>query len=139
MAKVSVTDAFPSKWLSSSDLDGQEVIATLADNPLDYEEFRTPGKSTPDRKPVLYFRNSRGSKPLKPMVLNKVNFSMLINLLGSDDDTWPGRQIIIGVDMVEAFGELKPGLRIRNRLPKSKTANNAPEDHPTDDSSEVNF
>lgn len=125
MAIVSVAEAYPSKWLSSSDLEDGEIIATLANEPLDWQEFKQPGKSTPDRKPVLYFRCPQGTKKLKPMVLNKINFTMLTVLFGNDTDDWAGKQIVIGVDMVEAFGELKPGLRIRNRLPKPKVTASA--------------
>src|SRR4030095_5340251 len=113
MSRVSVAEAFPSKWLSSSDLDGQEIVATLANDPLDYEEFKQQGKDTPDRKPVLYFRCPRGTKPLKPMVLNKINFTTLIDLLGEETDEWAGQQITIGADWVEAFGKRTLGLRIR--------------------------
>ena len=140
MAKVSVSEAFPSKWLASSDLDGEEIVATLANDPLDYQDFKQQGKETPDRKPVLYFRCPRGAKPLKPMVLNKINFTTLIDLLGEETDEWAGQQITIGADWVEAFGKRTLGLRIRPELPKptptvtksTQRSRPQPETEPTD-------
>jgi len=128
MAKVSVADAYPSKWLSSNDFgDEDEMIVTLAQDALEYQDFRQQGTDVPQRKPVVYFRSLRGEPKVKPLVLNKGNFETLIKLLGDDTDLWTGKQIVLGVEEVEAFGKRTMGVRIRQRLPKPKaaTANNA--------------
>jgi len=122
MAKVSVHDMFPSKWLSSADLNGRELIATIANPALSYEKLKQMNGDGSEEKAVLHFRNPRGAKPLKPMVLNKVNLTTLIVLFGDDDDDYPGKQIKIGVDMVPVGKEVKPGLRIRTWQPEAEPA-----------------
>jgi len=120
--KISVQDAFPSKWLSVNDFDGDEITVTLAENALEYQDFRQQGTDVPARKPVVYFRSPRGTKPVKPLVCNKGNFETLIKLLGDDTDEWTGKQITLGVEEVEAFGKRTLGVRVRQRLPKPKPA-----------------
>jgi hypothetical protein len=148
---MKMSDAYPSKWLSSSDFeDGDMVVTISSDDPVSYEEFKTPGKATPDHKPVLRFKAPKGTKPL---VLNKTNWKTIGQVLGSDDtDDWAGQSITIYATEVEAFGETTMGIRVRAQkpkaakpaptvtksLPKSQTQQEPAEDYPTDDSP-VNF
>lgn len=138
MAKVSISEIFPSKWLSANDLGDDDLVVTIAEEPLDYQEFKQPGKDTPDRKPVLYFSAPRKTKPL---VLNKVNFTTLLALLGEETDEWQGRQIALGVEEVEAFGKRTLAIRIRTKLPQTKTkAKSAPTPAPVEaTASDVGF
>jgi len=118
MAKISVHEMFPSKWLSSADLNGRETTAKIANPALSYEKLKQMNGDGSEEKAVLHFHNPRGGRPLKPMVLNKVNLTTLIVLFGDDDDNWAGQQIKIGVDMVPVGKEVKPGLRIRTWQPE---------------------
>jgi hypothetical protein len=121
MAKISVHDMFPSKWLSSADLNNRELTVKIANPAISYERLKQMNGDGSEEKAVLHFHNPRGATPLKPMVLNKVNLTTLIVLFGDDDDDYPGKQIKIGVDMVPVGNEVKPGLRIRTWQPDEET------------------
>jgi len=139
-------DAFPSKWLSANDIDDDLVVTISSDDPVSYEEFKAPGKTTPDSKPVLRFKSPKGTKPL---ILNKSNWKTIGQVLGSDDtDDWAGRSITLYATEVEAFGETAMGIRVRAQkpkaakpaptvtksIPKSQPRQETAEERPTDDS-----
>jgi len=111
-------DAYPSKWLAADDLDNGDLTVTIRDEePTEWVEFSQPGSNRPDRKPVLYFKVPRGTKPL---VLNKTNFKAISDVLGTDEtEEWAGQSITLYATEVESFGEMKMGIRIRLRKPKT--------------------
>jgi hypothetical protein len=65
-------------------------------------------------KPVLYFQGAT-----KGLVLNRTNWDRIALQHGDDSDKWPGKKIVLGTEIVTAFGETKPALRIRVPLPKA--------------------
>src|SRR5262245_45320654 len=84
------SDLFPNRWLTADQIDG-EMTATIANGePIDFAEFKQPGKDVPDRKPVLYFKAPKG---IKPLILNKTNFDKLSDIFGTDDtEEWADRK-----------------------------------------------
>ena len=69
---MKLSDAFPSKWLSSDDLEDGDLIVTIDDNPpVEWQEFTEKGKPTPQNKPVMQFSHPRG---LKPLILKQSTF-----------------------------------------------------------------
>jgi hypothetical protein len=120
MAKVKMHEMFPSKWLSAADLEGGELEVTVS--AISYEKVKQMNGDGVEEKMALHFHNQRGKKPLKPMLLNKVNLTTLIVLFGDDDEDWTSQKVKIGVDMVPVGKEVKPGLRIRTWRPESKVA-----------------
>lgn len=117
MAKVNLHDMFPSKWLSASDIGNREIVVTIS--AVTYEKVKQMNGDGLEEKMALHFRQRSGEKPLKPLLLNKVNTTTLIVLFGDDDENWFGKRIKLGFDMVPVGKEIKPGVRIRNWSPDS--------------------
>lgn len=96
---------FPSKFLKADDaipaltLTISRVVQETMKNQEQEEEI----------KPVVYFAEEE-----KPMVLNRTNCNVLIALYGKETDGWVGKKVILGTDMVTAFGQTKPALRFKN-------------------------
>lgn len=105
-----MNDAFPSKYLKAEDLEEGDLVVTISD--VQFEEFKDPKTQRPDNKPVMHFEG----KDSKPMVLNKTNYKVISQLLGSDDtDNWIGKKIALYATEVESFGETVLGIRVRMR------------------------
>jgi hypothetical protein len=101
---MKVDDLYPSKYLKSSDLNGQTVRVTI-----DRYEIEMLGQGAQaDRKPVLYFRGKS-----KGMVLNKTNARTLEMGYGPELDDWIGAEIELFALMTEMNGQAKEGLRVR--------------------------
>jgi hypothetical protein len=99
-------DAFPSKFLKSSDVKTKPRIATISG--LDFEDV---GQNK-ERKPVLSFENG-----LKPMVINRTNFETLEEAFG-DSDSWPGHKVKIFCAPTSYQGKRVDGLRVEAIVPK---------------------
>jgi hypothetical protein len=57
-------------------------------------------------------------KGLKPMVANATNLKMISKLTGSPYiEDWTGKQIILTVKQVKAFGEVHDAIRVKNEVP----------------------
>jgi hypothetical protein len=86
---MKMNDVYPSTWMSADDIDGELTVTIRDYDPAEQREFKTPGKATPDSKPVLYFKSPTGTKPL---ILNKTNWKTIGQVLGSDDsEDWVGQ------------------------------------------------
>jgi hypothetical protein len=56
---------------------------------------------------------------LKPMVANATNLKMIAKVLKSPYiEDWTGKQIILTVKQVKAFGEMHDAIRVKNELPQ---------------------
>ena len=99
---MDIDQAFPSKYLSSDDLDGREVRLTIAR--VEVEEV---GRNK-DRKPILYF-----TKAKKGMVLNKTNAKTIAAAYGKNTDQWEDREIVIFSMKVQFGDEIVDGIRVR--------------------------
>ena len=98
-------DVFPKKWLAGEDLahDTTAVIQRVV-----MEELRNPKTHKPERKPVAYFVNRK-----KALILNRTNWMTIAELYGDESDTWAGKRVILGADVVDSPQGRVPAVRVR--------------------------
>ena len=116
---MNINEAYPSKYISSEDLQGREVQLIM--HRVEIEEV---GRDR-DKKPVLYF-----TKAKKGMVLNKVNSKMIAAAYGSDTDQWEDRPVIIFSMKVQFGDEIVDGIRVRIPQATPAPARQAPAQRP---------
>lgn len=102
-----INDAFPSKYLKASDLQGRQVTVKM--DRADYEVIGD------DRKLILYFQGKD-----KGMVLNKTNANNISFIYGPNTDDWNGAEITLFEAMVDFQGKTVPAIRVR--APQRKPA-----------------
>ena len=101
--------AFPSDYLKAADLNGEQVVHTIAT--VKVEEI---GQKR-DQRPVVYFEGeARG------LVLNKTNARVISEAYGLDTDDWIGHKVALYEKMVEFEGKEVPAIRVK--VPKAKPA-----------------
>lgn len=105
-----INDAFPSKYLKASDLQGRQVTVKM-----DRAEYETIGD---DRKLILYFQGKE-----KGMVLNKTNANNIGFIYGPNTDDWHGAEITLFEAMVDFQGKTVPAIRVRAPQRKSGSGN----------------
>lgn len=109
-------DVFPSRFLKADDLQERDLTVTIKD--CEMVEFTDPQTRERDDKPVLYFQE----QGVKPLILNKTNFSTIEKVLGSDEtEDWKGKKITLFGIEVEAFGNITLTIRVRQK-PKNSNA-----------------
>lgn len=107
---MKLTEVFPSKYLNSDDLGGDDQIATIMR--LTFEKMKdTEGKE--EDKPVLWFRGID-----KGLVLNKTNATRISQQHGDETDNWVGKSITLTSESVTAFGETKFAIRVKAQPPR---------------------
>jgi hypothetical protein len=119
------SDAFPSRFLKASDVNGEDLAVTISG--IDWEEV---GKDR-TRKPVLYFRGK-----VKPLILNGTNWDAIVRITGEDDsEQWEGEKIALYSTRVQFGREMVDAIRIReSRSVKNGKADTMPvSDMPNDD------
>jgi hypothetical protein len=90
--------------------DGKDVTLTISKTAKE-KVIGANGKK--DDCFVVYFKDAD-----KPMILNRTNAKTITKITGSPFiEDWVGKQIVLGVDTVSAFGELTEALRVRNIKP----------------------
>lgn len=94
------SDAFPSKYLKASDLQGRQVTVKMT-----HVEPETIGG---DRKFILYFAGKE-----KGMVLNKTNWNNIAKVYGDDSDDWTGHEIVLFEAFVDFQGDTVPAIRVK--------------------------
>lgn len=100
-------EVYPSKYLKAEDLGDDEPIVTIEKVVLEELESKDRGKQT---KPVAYFKGLE-----KGLVINKTNWSIIAKQHGDESDDWVGKQIILFVMDVEAFGEMVSAIRVKSK------------------------
>jgi hypothetical protein len=102
---VTLSDAFPSKYLKAADLT-EPVVATV--KVAELERIKGfDGKET--SKVVLYF-----AKKLKPLPLNRTNFESVMDICGSaESDDFPGAKIELYATTTQMNGKIMDCVRIR--------------------------
>jgi hypothetical protein len=95
------SDAFPSKYLKSSDVKAKQLIATIS-----HVEMQLVGQG-PDQKekPVLHLEGE------KPIVLNRTNFETIEDAFG-DTDEWSGHKVKIFCAPTRFQGKAVDGIRV---------------------------
>ena len=88
----------------------KEVTLTIAK--IVEENVVTNGKT--EACAVCYWKE----KTYKPMILNPTNKKMICKVHHTKDtDKLVGKQVVIGIEKVKAFGDVFDALRIKNKLP----------------------
>ncbi len=104
------SEAFPSAYLSVADLQGRAVVVEISNA----KEKRIGDEN----KVVLEFHNQT-----KGLVLNKTNWNMIEQLLGSEDtDDWTGQKIILQPDKTQYGGKVVDCIRVAPQLPQRRTS-----------------
>lgn len=103
------SDAFPSKFISAADLQGQEAVVKITHVTTD----EIGGK----QKYVCFFAGKQ-----KGLVLNKTNWNTIVRITGMEDsDDWTGAQVCLYEAMVDFQGDQVPAVRIK-AVPKAGAA-----------------
>ena len=100
-------DAFPANYLKAEDFaEGEEKELTIAK--LTIEEMTARDQSK-ENKPVLHFADFP-----KQIVVNATNWKRIAQVTGADDsDYWAGKKVTLYTEIVDAFGEMKPAIRVK--------------------------
>ena len=99
--QLNIHDAFQSKYIKAADLQGK--VARLTISACQIEEI-----GDTDRKPVLYFNNTK-----KGLVVNPTNAWTLEDFFGFETDDWIGNEIELFAERVMFKNRPTLGLRIR--------------------------
>lgn len=102
---MNISEAFPSKYLKSADLQGR--VAKLKIASIGYEQIGT------DNRIVMYFQGKE-----RGMVLNKTNARTIADQFGDDTDQWIGGEIELFSMKVDMQGRMVDGLRVRVPPPR---------------------
>lgn len=97
---MKLSEAFPSNYLKSDDLQGRDVTVVIAGAGIE-----TVGS---DRKLVLTFQGKK-----KAMICNKTNSGRIAYLYGEETDDWIGKEIVLTSEFVEYQGKTVKGLRVK--------------------------
>lgn len=130
---MNINEAFPTKYIKASDLQGRATTVRIATVKMDETE---KGKF----KPILYFIGKE-----RGLVLNKVNSNNIAAIYGPDTDRWTGQPIELFEAMVDFQGKTVPAIRIRAPRAPVNAAPAAPPPpvdqrmYDQDDASEVPF
>lgn len=101
---MKISDAYPSKYLKSSDLQGREIKVVISH--VTIEELT--GDRGAESKPVLYFEGKQ-----KGVVLNRTNSDTISHAYGDETDDWPGCELIIFSQRVQGPNGMTDGIRFR--------------------------
>jgi hypothetical protein len=108
-------ELYPSKFLKAGDLEHPFVGA------IDKVVKENVGR-TKEPKPVLYLHGLT-----KAMILNKTNFTKIVNITGErDSDAWPGKVIEVFATTCDFAGEEVDCLRVRAPRKAGKAQKPAP-------------
>ena len=99
-------DLFPSAYLKVGDVQTAGGRLTLTVAGIELEQFTDPETKETEEKLVLTFTEGKG------LILNKTNARRLGALLGSDLESWTGKQVTLIVEDVESFGKTVPAIRV---------------------------
>ena len=104
------SDAFPSKYLKSSDVKAKHLVATIS-----HVDMELVGQGQDQKqKPVPYLEGQ------KPIVLNRTNFEAIEHAFG-DTDEWPGRKLKLYCAPTRFQGKAVDGIRVDPIVPKPST------------------
>ena len=100
---MNIDQAYPSKYIKESDLQGQARLLTIARVSMEAVD-----QSGHDMKPVVFFQGAQ-----KGIVLNVTNKNIIVLLYGAETDNWTGRQIELYPSQTDFRGEVVACIRCR--------------------------
>ena len=105
---VNINEAFPSNWVSASDLKGRDITLVICRSSV--EDLGQAPKI--DRKICIWFNGAE-----KGMTLNVINRNTIIDLYGPETDNWHGESITLYPTKTEWQGKMVDCVRIRTEVP----------------------
>lgn len=105
-----IDELFPSPFLKASDVAHSPVVTIRR---IEIEEVSN-SNGEKEEKPIVFFGEFE-----KGMVLNKTNAQVIASLYGDDTDDWIGARLTLYKAMVQAYGEMKPAIRIMDQKPQA--------------------
>lgn len=110
---MNLNDAYPSKYLTAADLDGQDLVFTITGAKLE-----TLGQGDEaETKLVLALKDET-----KNFVCNKTNASKIAETLGDETDLWLGKSITLGPREVAFGAKTVWSIRVITPPPRGRTA-----------------
>ena len=100
---MNIDEAYPSKYIKESDLQGQSRVLTIA-----RVSVESLDQSSGETKPVVYFQGAQ-----KGLVLNVTNKNVFVLLYGKETDNWTGRPIELYPSQTDFRGEVVACIRCR--------------------------
>ena len=106
------SDVFPSRWLKAEDIAAQgDVTLTIAE--VSMQTLKNPQTKKDEEKPGIFWEED-----LKPLLVNKTNWTLISDIVGSDESNdWIGHRITLFVMEVESFGDIVQAIRVRKPRP----------------------
>ena len=98
---MDINQAFPSKYLKASDLNGNEVNAVM--DRVEMAEF-----DDGEPKPAVHFKNAS-----KAFVLNKTNANTIVDIYGPNTDNWTGKPITLYPTYTDFQGRQVACVRVK--------------------------
>ena len=126
---VKVSEMFPSKYLSASDIGKKKVRLTISG--YRSHQFK------PEDKPKLILSFNGTSRE---MVCNATNTNTLVGLYSDEMDNWIGQPIILTTAPVTYAGKLTTGIMVLPEVPApagKNTVGKQPEPPPVEDESDL--
>jgi hypothetical protein len=114
--------AFPSKYLKSSDVKERPRIAVISH----IEQEKVGKGQDAEEKIVLHFEGDA-----KPMVLNRTNWDTLEEAFGDSDD-WTGHRVKIRTARTQFQGKHVDGIRLEAIVPKPALKDDLNDEIPDD-------
>ena len=108
---TNINEAFPSKYLKESDLQGREAHVVM--NAVNMETIGS------DERPVLYFQGKE-----KGLVLNVTNKNTIVDAYGEETDDWFGKTLVLFPTRTDYQGRNVPCIRVK--LPVKRTTKPGP-------------
>ena len=97
---MNMSEMFPSKFISSVDLQGKQAKVSIARVITELLDETTS-------KPVVYFKDRQ-----KGLILNKTNATTIAGAFGDDTDDWVGRDIVLFTVKTQFQGKLVDAVRV---------------------------
>jgi hypothetical protein len=112
---------YDSSWIYAFDLKGRDVTVTIKEvRAAKIENGRERGEKKTQRKPVLFFKESKDQRGL---VLCKTNGKTIAAMYGNDTDAWIGKRVTLFPTVTDAFGQSNVEcIRIRPKAPDKAKA-----------------
>ena len=96
-----------SPWLASEDLLERGEVTVTLDQCYQNKDAEFDGGRKEDCFSLAFIGKH------KQLVLNSTNRRRLVNAYGPNVADWTGKEIVLHVEKVQAFGEMRNGIRIK--------------------------
>lgn len=103
---------YDSNWIYAHDLKGRDVTVTIRETRVG----KVKNATKEERKPVLYFKESKDARGL---VLCKTNAKTVASLYGNETDNWTGKRVTLFPTTTTFGKDTVDCVRIRPAIPKA--------------------